>query len=288
MIFSRAIISFVLIIISFEIFALDQKPSVSVFVLDNNRDTRSVKLSITNQLNQAGFIAKDGNIFLKRLLSSNINNIDSIIENSEILSQMSDSELFIIVKFNYKTINSSSSKISISSEIYNTATKNFISSWSTPRKIINFSDECDQICKNLLISNKSILLSDQLGKSLNGILNAKSSKIKNYNNLSKVYNFKLSNFRQIDIIHLTDLMINEFPGFIKLSNEENYGKQNSWTYYSSAQLLKLKKWLIISLGEIDLNLDEHYELMISDNNFYIKKFPLFNSKGTKGNISKFN
>ena len=288
MIFSRAIISFVLILISFEIFALDQKPSVSVFVLDNNRDTRSVKLSITNQLNQAGFIAKDGNIFLKKILSSNINNIDSIIENSEILSQMSDSELFIIVKLNYKAINSSSSKISISSEIYNTATKNFISSWSTPRKIINFSDECDQICKNLLISEKSILLSDQLGKSLNGILNAKSNKIKNYNNLSKVYNFKLSNFRQIDIIHLTDLMINEFPGFIKLSNEENYGKQNSWTYYSSAQLLKLKKWLIISLGEIDLNLDEHYELIISDNNFYIKKFPLFNSKGTKGNISKFN
>ena len=139
-----------------------------------------------------------------------------------------------------------------------------------------------------MISEKSILLSDQLGKSINGILNAKSSEIKNYNNLSKVYNFKLSNFRQIDIIHLTDLMINEFPGFIKLSNEENYGKQNSWTYYSSAQLLKLKKWLIISLGEIDLNLDEHYELMISDNNFYIKKFPLFNSKGTKGNISKFN
>ena len=69
MIFSRAIISFVLILISFEIFALDQKPSVSVFVLDNNRDTRSVKLSITTQLNQAGFVVKDGNIFLKRFLS---------------------------------------------------------------------------------------------------------------------------------------------------------------------------------------------------------------------------
>ena len=288
MIFSRAIISFVLILISFEIFALDQKPSVSVFVLDNNRDTRSVKLSITTQLNQAGFITKDGNIFLKKILSSNINNIDSIIENSEILSQISGSELFIIIKLNYKTINSSSSKISISSNIYNTVTKNFISSWSTPRKIINYSDKCDQICKNLLISEKSILLSDQLGKSLNGILNAKSNKIKNYNNLSKVYNFKLSNFRQIDIIHLTDLMINEFPGFIKLSNEENYGTQNSWTYYTSVHSLKLKKWLIISLGEIDLNLDEHYELIISDNNFYINKFPLFNSKGTKGNITKFN
>jgi hypothetical protein len=288
MIFSRAIISLVLILISFEIFALDQKPSVSVFVLDNNRDTRSVKLSVTTQLNQAGFITKDGNIFLKKILSSNINNIDSIIENSEILSQISGSELFIIIKLNYKTINGSSSKISISSDIYNTVTKNFISSWSTPRKIINYSDKCDQICKNILISEKSILLSDQLGKSLNGILNAKSSQIKNYNNLSKVYNFKLSNFRQIDIIHLTDLMINEFPGFIKLSNEENYGKQNSWTYYTSVHSLKLKKWLIISLGEIDLNLDEHYELMISDNNFYINKFPLFNSKGTKGNITKFN
>ena len=53
-------------------------------------------------------------------------------------------------------------------------------------------------------------------------------------------------------------------------------------------LLKLKKWLVISLAEINFNLDRDYELIVSENNFFIKKFPLFNSGGSKGNTNKFN
>ena len=53
-------------------------------------------------------------------------------------------------------------------------------------------------------------------------------------------------------------------------------------------LLKLKKWLVISLSDIDLNIDKDYELSVSDNNIFIKKFPSFNSLGTKGNSNKFN
>ena len=83
-------------------------------------------------------------------------------------------------------------------------------------------------------------------------------------------------------------MVNEFPGFIKITNEQSFGKQNSWSYYSSADLLKLKKWLVISLSDIDLNIDKDYELSVSDNNIFVKKFPLFNSVGSKGNTKKFN
>ena len=83
-------------------------------------------------------------------------------------------------------------------------------------------------------------------------------------------------------------MVNEFPVFIKLNNEENFGKQAKWTYYSSSELNKLKKWLIITLADINLNLDQDYELTVSENNFLIRKFPTFGTKGSKGNVSKFN
>ena len=114
------------------------------------------------------------------------------------------------------------------------------------------------------------------------------SDVKNYYKVSKKYNFKLSNFLQKDVIYLTDIMVNEFPGFIKINNEENFGKQAKWTYYSSSDLNKLKKWLIITLADINLNLDQDYELTVSENNFLIRKFPTFGTKGSKGNVSKFN
>ena len=288
MIFFRTIISLIFLLASVNLMASDQKPSILIFVLDKNENNQPIRLSVSSHLTQNGFITKDGNILLKKITNSNINNLEFIIENSDTLSQISDTELLIILKLNHQLINNKVSKIFISSQIFNTQTKNFISSWSTSRKIINYSNKCDSICKNLLITEAAILLSDQLGKSINGILNAKSKEAKNYNNISKTYNFKLFNFRQKDIIYITDIMTNEFPGFIKISNEEIYGKQSSWTYYSSSHLLKLKKWLVISLAEINFNLDRDYELIISENNFFIKKFPLFNSVGSKGNTSKFN
>ena len=288
MIFFRTIISLIFLLASVNLMASDQKPSILIFVLDKNENNQPIRLSVSSHLTQNGFITKDGNILLKKITNSNINNLEFIIENSDTLSQISNTELLIILKLNHQLINNKVSKIFISSQIFNTQTKNFISSWSTSRKIINYSHKCDSICKNLLITEAAILLSDQLGKSINGILNAKSKEAKNYNNISKTYNFKLFNFRQKDIIYITDIMTNEFPGFIKISNEEIYGKQSSWTYYSSSQLLKLKKWLVISLAEINFNLDDDYELIISENNFFIKKFPLFNSVGSKGNTSKFN
>ena len=69
---------------------------------------------------------------------------------------------------------------------------------------------------------------------------------------------------------------------------QNFGKQAKWTYYSSSELNKLKKWLIITLADINLNLDQDYELTVSENNFLIRKFPTFGTKGSKGNVSKFN
>ena len=288
MIFFRTFFILILVLISTNGFALMQKPSIAVFIIEGEKKINAIKLPITSQLNQKGFITKDGNTFLKKINKSNKNNLQFIIENSDVLSSLSKTELLLTIKVNNYIENKNSIKISLTSEIYNSNTKTFISSWSTPIKVINFSDDCDLICKNLLVSETAILLSNQLGESIIRILNAQSRDVKNYQNISKVYNFKLLNFNQNDIIYLTDIMINEFPGFIKISNEESFGKQSTWNYYSSSEMVKLKKWLVISLNEINLNLNKDYELIISENNFFINKFPKFNTYGTKGNPEKFN
>ena len=288
MIIFRTLFILVLVSISTNVFALMQKPSIAVFIIEGEKKINAIKLPITSHLNQKGFITRDGNTFLKKINKSNKNNLQFIIENSGLLSSLSKTELLLTIKVNNYIENKNSIRISLTSEIYNSNTKTFISSWSTPIKVINFSDECDLICKNLLVSETAILLSNQLGESIIRILNAQSKDIKNYQNISKVYNFKLLNFNQNDIIYLTDIMINEFPGFIKISNEESFGKQSTWNYYSSSEMIKLKKWLVISLNEINLNLNKDYELIISENNFFINKFPKFNTYGTKGNPEKFN
>ena len=288
MIIFRTLFILVLVLISTNGFALIQKPSIAVFIIEGEKKINAIKLPITSHLNQKGFITRDGNTFLKKINKSNKNNLQFIIENSDLLSSLSKTELLLTIKVNNYIENKNSIRISLTSEIYNSNTKTFISSWSTPIKVINFSDECDLICKNLLVSETAILLSNQLGESIIRILNAQSKDIKNYQNISKVYNFKLLNFNQNDIIYLTDIMINEFPGFIKISNEESFGKQSTWNYYSSSEMVKIKKWLVISLNEINLNLNKDYELIISENNFFINKFPRFNTYGTKGNPEKFN
>lgn len=288
MIIFRTLFILVLVSISTNGFALIQKPSIAVFIIEGEKKINAIKLPITSHLNQKGFITRDGNTFLKKINKNNKNNLQFIIENSDLLSSLSKTELLLTIKVNNYIENKNSIRISLTSEIYNSNTKTFISSWSTPIKVINFSDECDLICKNLLVSETAILLSNQLGESIIRILNAQSRDIKNYQNISKVYNFKLLNFNQNDIIYLTDIMINEFPGFIKISNEESFGKQSTWNYYSSSEMVKLKKWLVISLNEINLNLNKDYELIISENNFFINKFPRFNTYGTKGNPEKFN
>ena len=288
MIIFRTLFILVLVSISTNGFALIQKPSIAVFIIEGEKKINAIKLPITSHLNQKGFITRDGNTFLKKINKSNKNNLQFIIENSGLLSSLSKTELLLTIKVNNYIENKNSIRISLTSEIYNSNTKTFISSWSTPIKVINFSDECDLICKNLLVSETAILLSNQLGESIIRILNAQFRDIKNYQNISKVYNFKLLNFNQNDIIYLTDIMINEFPGFIKISNEESFGKQSTWNYYSSSEMVKLKKWLVISLNEINLNLNKDYELIISENNFFINKFPKFNTYGTKGNPEKFN
>ena len=100
--------------------------------------------------------------------------------------------------------------------------------------------------------------------------------------------FGLSGLNNNETLSLTDIMINEFPGFVKLINKEQYGSNYKYKYFSSANNLKIKKWLIIALNQLNLSEGKDIEINVNSNLISINKYPSNLSSGSKGNPKKFN
>ena len=83
-------------------YSAEQKPLISLYVLGENKNNKSIKISIQSILNQSGFVIKDGNRSIKNLDFKNTKNLDKILENSDILSDIFDAELMITLKLNYQ------------------------------------------------------------------------------------------------------------------------------------------------------------------------------------------
>ena len=54
----KLLITIIFSTFSFNVFALNQKPSIEVFVFGNQNYNHSIKLSISSHLNQNGFVTK--------------------------------------------------------------------------------------------------------------------------------------------------------------------------------------------------------------------------------------
>ena len=88
-------------LISINAHSAEQKPLISLYVLGENKNNQSIKISVQSILNQSGFVIKDGNRSIKNLNFKNTKNLDKLLENSDILSDIIDDELMITLKLNY-------------------------------------------------------------------------------------------------------------------------------------------------------------------------------------------
>ena len=61
-------------------YSAEQKPLISLYVLGENKNNKSIKISIQSTLNQSGFVIKDGNRSIKNLDLKNTKNLDKILE----------------------------------------------------------------------------------------------------------------------------------------------------------------------------------------------------------------
>ena len=267
-------------------FASNQSPIISVYNFEKNNLNKEyykiIKNTVFKELNDKAFLTEDGNRFFKfqgQNVSSILNQINLEDENN--------ADIILFLNLSFLKISENKFFLNLKAEIYNVKLENFITSWSTPTKEINFTNECDDVCKNLEITRKLVLMASQLGENVSKILSLNYQQKENKNFIQQ-YNLIISGLNNNEALSLTDIMINEFPGFVKLINKEQYGSNYKYKYFSSANNLKIKKWLIIALNQLNLSEGKNIEINVNSNLISINKYPSNLSSGSKGNPKKFN
>ena len=267
-------------------FASNQSPIISVYNLEKNNLNKEyykiIKNTVFKELNDNAFLTEDGNRFFKfqgQNVSSILNQINLEDENN--------ADIILFLNLSFLKISKNKFFLNLKAEIYNVKLEKFITSWSTPTKEINFTNECDNVCKNLEVTRKLVLMASQLGENVSKILSLNYQQKENKNFIQQ-YNLIISGLNNNEALSLTDIMINEFPGFVKLINKEQYGSNYKYKYFSSANNLKIKKWLIIALNQLNLSEGKDIEINVNSNLISINKYPNNLSSGSKGNPKKFN
>ena len=267
-------------------FASNQSPIISVYNFERNNFNKEyykiIKNTVFKELNNNAFLTEDGNRFFKiqgQTVSSILNQINLEDENN--------ADIILFLNLSFLKISKNKFFLNLKAEIYNVKLENFITSWSTPSKEINFTNECDNVCKNLEVTRKLVLMASQLGENVSKILSLNYQQKENKNFIQQ-YNLIISGLNNNEALSLTDIMINEFPGFVKLINKEQYGSNYKYKYFSSANNLKIKKWLIIALNQLNLSEGKDIEINVNSNLISINKYPNNLSSGSKGNPKKFN
>ena len=267
-------------------FASNQSPIISVYNLEKNNLNKEyykiIKNTVFKELNDNAFLTEDGNRFFKfqgQNVSSILNQINLEDENN--------ADIILFLNLSFLKISENKFFLNLKAEIYNVKLEKFITSWSTPTKEINFTNECDNVCKNLEVTRKLVLMASQLGENVSKILSLNYQQKENKNFIQQ-YNLIISGLNNNEALSLTDIMINEFPGFVKLINKEQYGSNYKYKYFSSANNLKIKKWLIIALNQLNLSEGKDIEINVNSNLISINKYPNNLSSGSKGNPKKFN
>ena len=267
-------------------FASNQSPIISVYNFEKNNLNKEyykiIKNTVFKELNDNAFLTEDGNRFFK----SQGQNVSSIL-NQINLEDKNNADIILFLNLSFLKISENKFFLNLKAEIYNVNLEKFITSWSTPSKEINFTNECDNVCKNLEVTRKLVLMASQLGENVSKILSLNYQQKENKNFVQQ-YNLIISGLNNNEALSLTDIMINEFPGFVKLINKEQYGSNYKYKYFSSANNLKIKKWLIIALNQLNLSEGKDIEINVNSNLISINKYPNNLSSGSKGNPKKFN
>ena len=267
-------------------FAGNKSPIISVYNFEKNNLNKEyykiIKNTVFKELNDNAFLTEDGNRFFK----SQGQNVSSIL-NQINLENKNNADMILFLNLSFLKISENKFFLNLKAEIYNVKLENFITSWSTPTKEINFTNDCDNVCKNLEVTKKLVLMASQLGDNVSKILSLNYQQKENKNFIQQ-YNLIISGLNNNETLSLTDIMINEFPGFVKLINKEQYGSNYKYKYFSSANNLKIKKWLIIALNQLNLSEGKDIEINVNSNLISINKYPNNLSSGSKGNPKKFN
>ena len=165
----------------------------------------------------------------------------------------------------------SRNKIRVSAEAYSVAAQSFILSWSLPSEELYVPENCDEAC--LRINNDRLIsrLGEEIGDSIGKMLARENGVTDESGQTIAAIEIELIDFTENEKLQLLDLMTNEFPKFYRVSKTRIYGPRHTLTYHSSANLMDLHKWILVSLKQIGLTPNVDFDLIISAGRIDIRK-----------------
>ena len=148
--------------------------------------------------------------------------------------------------------------------------------------------DCDLDCSQILGTRASRQIAETLAMRIGKLLNSPSESMADTGNTINKVQFDLVNFNQDKQARFIDLLVNEFPGFLKIVNMQQTGPHIRFGYLSEAPNEKLQKWISISLRDIGINPETGADIVVKPGAIQIVLTTMNKSRGSIGNPLKYN
>lgn len=148
--------------------------------------------------------------------------------------------------------------------------------------------DCDPDCAQILGTRAARQVAETLAMRIGKLINSPSGSMADAGNPVNKVQIDLVNFNQAQRTQFIDLIVNEFPGFLKITNMQHAGPQTRFAYYSEAPNSKLQKWIDISLRDIGINPETGADVLIKPGAIHIVLTTTGTRRGSSGNPLKYN
>ena len=148
--------------------------------------------------------------------------------------------------------------------------------------------DCDANCAQILGTRAARQIAETLAMRIGKLISNPSGAMAEGGDPINKVQIDLVNFNQAQRTQFIDLMVNEFPGFLKIVNMQHAGPHTRFAYYSEAPNIKLQKWIDISLREIGINPEAGADVLVKPGAIQIVLTATGTSRGSAGNPLKYN
>ena len=147
---------------------------------------------------------------------------------------------------------------------------------------------CDTDCAQILGTRAARQIAETLAMRIGKLISSPSGAMVDAGDPINKVQIDLVNFNQSQRTQFIDLIVNEFPGFLKIVNMRHAGPHTRFAYYSEASNIKLQKWIDISLRDIGINPESGADVRVKPGTIQIVLTAAGTGRGSAGNPLKYN
>ena len=148
--------------------------------------------------------------------------------------------------------------------------------------------DCDADCAQILGTRAARQIAETLAMRIGKLISSPSGAMADAGDPVNKVQIDLVNFNQAQRTQFIDLMINEFPGFLKIVNMQQAGPRTRFDYFSEAPNIKLQKWIDISLRDIGVNPETGADVLVKPGAIQIVLTATGTRRSSAGNPLKYN